>query len=487
MVKDTLDFVSGRAADTEGSGLAADPGGNRRHEGADVRTVHSSPVNTVSTAIEPPLSEAAAEAWIPRTCFKNGPPSRMGVELELLVVDAAERAPFPADSYSALLAALEDSEFDGHLLDGTITVEPGGQVELSSRPGKNLQDAVDTVARDVTALRGRAARGGARLVGIGMDPMGRPNRITDTPRYSAMERYLDAWGPAGRSMMCSTASVQVNVEAGVARGDPGRSPTPIDCQDRREPLTGFAERWNLLHAIGPTLVAAFANSPRQAGRPTGWKSTRQAVWQQLDPTRTGVPPVGPDEDVAAAWTRWALDAPLMMVRCDNGQWAAPPDLSFRSWLRLGAAAGPGRPPTLDDLAYHLTTLFPQVRPKGYLEVRYLDAQPGRWWTVPCAVISALLGDAGAADRALDACAPTFGRWRDAARVGMDDPEIARAARETLLIAASSLERTKLSRPAQDVHGYLERWTDRGRCPADDVGTDAPTRDQLTDDPWGDDL
>ena len=450
-----------------------------------MRTVHSSPVNTVSTAIEPPLSEAAAEAWIPRTCFKNGPPSRTGVELELLVVDAADRAPFPADRYSALLAALEDNEFDGHLLDGTITVEPGGQVELSSRPGKSLQDAVDTVARDVTALRGRAARGGARLVGIGMDPSGRPNRITDTPRYSAMERYLDDWGPAGRSMMCSTASVQVNVEAGVA--PTLVHPAPADGKDGPEPLTGFGERWALLHAIGPTLVAAFANSPQQAGRPTGWKSTRQAVWQQLDPSRTGVPPVGPGEDVVAAWTRWALDAPLMMVRRDGHRWTAPPGLTFRNWLRLGADAGLGRPPTVDDLAYHLTTLFPQVRPKGYFEVRYLDAQPGRWWTVPCAVISALLGDAGAADRALDACAPTFGRWRDAARVGMDDPEIARAARETLLIAAASLERAHQSRPARDVHGYLERWTDRGRCPADDVGTDASTTDQLTDDPWGDDL
>jgi glutamate--cysteine ligase len=461
-----------------------------------VRSVHSSPVNTVSTAIEPPLSEAAAEAWIPRTCFKNGPPSRMGVELELLVVDAAERAPFPADRYSALLAALEDNEFDGHLLDGTITVEPGGQVELSSRPGRNLQDAVDTVARDVAALRGRAARSGARLVGIGMDPTGRPNRITDTPRYTAMERYLDAWGPAGRSMMCSTASVQVNVEAGVAptvaHPDPGLSPpTPAD---RRQPLTGFAERWSLLHAIGPGLVAAFANSPYRAGRPTGWKSTRQAVWQQLDPARTGVPPVGPDEDVVASWTRWALDAPLRMLRSDDHRWAAPAGLTFRTWLRLGASAGPGRPPTVDDLAYHLTTLFPQVRPKGYFEVRYLDAQPGRWWTVPCAVISALLGDAGAADQALQACAPTSGRWRDAARVGMDDPEIARAARETLLIAAASLERADLFASAQDVHGYLERWTDRGRCPADDVGHEARssdhltddhlTDDHLTDDPWG---
>ena len=163
-----------------------------------------------------------------------------------------------------------------------MTVEPGGQVELSSRPGSNLPDTIDTVRRDLSELRRRAARHGAALSGIGVDPIRPARRITDEPRYVAMERYLDGWGTAGRTMMCSTASVQVNVEAGVHPPGHGRRGSPA-------PVAGFAERWDLLHAIGPALVAAFANSPRRDGRLTGWKSTRQAVWLDLDPARIGVP------------------------------------------------------------------------------------------------------------------------------------------------------------------------------------------------------
>ena len=101
-----------------------------------------------------------------------------------------------------------------------------------------------------------------------------------------MEHYLDSWGPAGRTMMCSTASVQVNVEAGVQRLDEPAVDSPT-------PVAAYAERWDLLHAIGPALVAAFANSPYRDGRPTGWKSTRQAVWMDLDPARIGVRRAGP--------------------------------------------------------------------------------------------------------------------------------------------------------------------------------------------------
>jgi len=177
-----------------------------------MRALHGMPINTVSTEIEPPLSEAAAEAWIPRTCFKNGPPSRVGIELELLVVDARRpdgmAAHYPRHQYPALLRELAVGD-----LDGRLTVEPGGQVELSSRPGTHLQHTVDTVHHDLAALRRRAPRAAPRLVGIGVDPIRGPRRITDEPRYVAMEHYLDAWGSAGRSMMCSTASVQVNVEA----------------------------------------------------------------------------------------------------------------------------------------------------------------------------------------------------------------------------------------------------------------------------------
>lgn len=423
------------------------------------------PITTVSTAIEPPLSEAAAEAWIPRTCFKNGPPSQVGVELELLVADARQSADpaahYPRHRYPPLLHALAAGG-----LDGRLTVEPGGQVELSSRPGPNLPHTIDVVRRDVAALHRRAARCGARLIGLGVDPVRSPRRIGNDPRYAAMDHHFRPWGMAGPIMMCSTASVQVNVEAGVHLG----AVAPTGQPRAVAPLTDITARWDLLHAIGPALVAAFANSPLQAGRPTGWKSTRQGVWLGLDPSRTGVPPIVTGDDVPGAYARWALDAPLMLVRRPDGPWMAPPGLSFRQWLRAGRAAIPDRPPpTMDDLNYHLTTLFPQVRARGHLEVRYIDAQPGPWWTVPPAVITALLDDAAAADLARQACEPIDGRWRDAARSGLDDPAVAIAATGVLEIAATALRRRPENTPiAKEVEAYLERWTARGRCPADDL-------------------
>ena len=440
-----------------------------------MRSTHGLPIQTVSTAIEPPLSEAAAEAWIPRTCFKNGPPSQIGVELELVVADARHpdglATHYPPHRYPALLRELGTGD-----LDGALTVEPGGQVELSSRPGPNLAHTIDTVYRDLSALRRRAARCGTRLIGVGVDPIRGPRRIADHPRYVAMERYLDTWGPAGRTMMCSTASVQVNVEAGVipqvpithtaptvSGGHAGTRSAPID------PMRDITARWDLLHAIGPALVAAFANSPRRGGRSTGWKSTRQGLWLELDPARTGVPTARSGADLESAWTQWVLDAPLMLVRRENGPWTAPPGMMFRTWLRQGRAAVPDRPPpTIDDLSYHMTTLFPQVRPRGHFEIRFIDAQPGQWWSVPPAVIGALLDDHSAGHQARDACAPTEGRWLDAARHGMDDPTLAKAAGAVLEAAARALRRAPDNAwLAGQVEGYLELWTARGRCPADD--------------------
>ncbi|WP_395728964.1 ergothioneine biosynthesis glutamate--cysteine ligase EgtA [Nakamurella sp.] len=398
---------------------------------------------------EPPLSEAAAEAWIPRTCFKKGPPRRIGVELELLVGGPGPDAlatHYPRHHYLHLIRTLDGGP---SRLDGRLTLEPGGQVELSSRPGPNLPETVDTVHRDLTLLRRRALTCGARLIGSGLDPVRPPRRITDEPRYAAMERYLRPWG-SGPAMMCSTASVQVNVEA-------------------QTPTGSLADRWELLHAIGPALVAAFANSPRRHGRSTGFQSTRQAVWQSLDPARTTAPTRRPGEDPATAYTRWALDAPLMLVRRDGPDWSAPRGLSFRGWLRHGRAAVPDRrPPTVDDLAYHLTTLFPPVRARGHLEVRYLDAQPGCWWIVPTAVLAAVLDDPRAADRARDACEPVGDRWLAAARSGVRDPDLARAAVAVLGTAVDSLRTDgATARFADQVEGYLQRWTLRGRSPADD--------------------
>ena len=424
-------------------------------------TTENIPTDTTRTEVQPRLSEAAAEAWIPRTCFKNGPPTRIGVELELLLADTSRpdglSAHFPQHRFPGLLAGLARGG-----LDGLLTVEPGGQVELSSRPGPTLAATIDVVSRDLAALRHRAAEHGAELVGMGVDPHRSPLRTAFQPRYDAMERYLDTWGPAGRIMMCSTASVQVNVEAGVA-------PDWIASASPPGPVTTFADRWELLHAIGPALIAAFANSGWQAGKRTGWKSGRQAVWLDLDPTRTGVPAARAGERLEDAFTRWALDAPLMLVRRGHGSWAAPPGVSFRDWLRRGRDVVGDRPaPTADDLAYHLTTLFPQVRPRGHYEVRFIDAQPGDWWTVPTAVIAALLGDAAAADRARDVCAPTQGRWRAAAQLGVTDRDLFRAGNWVLQTAVDTLRADPANMAlAATIERYLDRWTSRGRCPADD--------------------
>ena len=431
--------------------------------------------DNVLTAFEPPppastpLSEAAAEAWIPRTCFKNGPPSQLGVELELLVVNAdqADRdaALHPRHRPSALMRTLSDGG-----LDGRLTVEPGGQVELSSRPGPDLPHTVDAVRRDLAALHGRAARHGLRLVGTGADPARQPRRVVDHPRYATMEQYFDRWGPAGRIMMCSTASVQVNVEAG------------LHLAGRQRATDDFRRRWDLLHAVGPALIAAFANSPRLAGRLTGFKSTRQAVWGALDPARTGAPPVGCN-DVADWWTRRSLDAPVMLIRRERGSWTAPVGLTFRQWIRHGRSAVPDHPaPTTDDLAYHLTTLFPPVRPRGHFEVRYIDAQPGQRWIVPSAVVSVLMDDDAAGQGARAACEPVEGRWADAARLGLDDAELARAATRVLELSAAALAANpETARFAGPVQGYLERWTSRGRCPADDAAAEPSGWAKLTTD------
>lgn len=405
--------------------------------------------------VEPALSEAAAEAWIPRTFFKNGPPHRLGVELEFLVAGIGDDAlvrHYPRDRYPHLIDTVigtAPDDPDGGL-DGRVTVEPGGQVELSSRPADTLAAAVDTVHHDLSRLRRRARTGGARLIGLGVDPVRAPRRIIQESRYRAMEGYFRPWGQTGPAMMCSTASVQINVEAAT-------------------PTVDVLSRWELLHAIGPTLVAAFANSPRRLGRPTGFKSTRQAIWQELDPARTGAPPRAPGTDPAAAWARWALDAPLMLIRRAHGDWSAPRGLSMRSWIRHGRAAVADRPaPTAEDLTYHLSTLFPPVRPRGHLEIRYLDALPGCWWIVPAAVVSALLDDPVAADRARAACEPVQDRWRSAARSGVQDPALGRAAIQVLTTAAEALRGDPAgARLADPIEQYLQRWTLRGRSPADD--------------------
>ena len=143
-------------------------------------------------------------------------------------------------------------------------------------------------------------------------------------------------------------------------------------------------------------------------------------------------------------------------------------LPFSAWIRDGHALGR---PTIDDLDYHLTTLFPPVRPRGFLELRYLDALPDPWWRVAVAIVTALVQDRGAGDTALAACAAIGDRWYDSARCGLADPAIHAAA-----LACVGAGRDALGRLAVPVSAattelcdrYVERYLGRGRTPGDDV-------------------
>lgn len=386
-------------------------------------------------------------------CFKTGPPALVGLELEWLVhdlVDPMRQVP-PARVERALESLGRPGAFPGG---SRLSREPGGQVELSSRPGP-LTGCIADIAADTEVLRAALAVHGLALGGWGLEPFLMRDRVLTLPRYQAMEAHFDRGGPWGRRMMRCTAGLQVNLDAG----------------EEGAGVTGWRRRWELAHRLGPVLVAAFANSPLWRGRPTGWRSGRQAVWWHMDPSRTRPP--NPDGDPRDAWADYALDAAVLCIRCDEPHsWNAPAGLTFRGWLD-GAVPGL-RPPTIEDLDYHLTTLFPPVRPRGWIELRMIDAQHGDEWVVPAAVSAVLFDDPVAAETAWEATEPLFaGRavpsantWVRAARFGLSAPEFGKAALSCFAAAEKALSQGP---PAlrDAVSGFIERYVARGRCPADD--------------------
>jgi glutamate--cysteine ligase len=411
------------------------------------------------------VTEAEVEALVRGICFKTGPPRALGVELEWLIHELRmPQLPVTPERLEAVYAALRAVP-----LRSPLTVEPGGQLELSSPPAASLMECIGTVSADLDTVRAALAEEGLGLVGVGHDPWHIPRRFLHEPRYDAMETCLDRTGPAGRHMMCASASVQVCVDAG--HEEPG-------------PL-GHERRWWLAHQLGAVLVAAFANSPLIGREPTGWLSTRQLLWMEIGAGRAGAPPL--DGDPRAAWARHVLDAPVMCVRRDSGPWDVPEGLTFREWTRSRSP----RPPSRADLDYHLTTLFPPVRPRGHLELRMIDAQPGDdGWIVPLAVTAALFDDPEAAEtayrsvkhlaeRSLNLPAPHNPLWTDAARRGLVDPELREAADLCFAAALEALPRLGATAGVMDaVAAYRDRYVARGRCPAHDLldrpaGSDPP--------------
>lgn len=379
------------------------------------------------TSSRPSLDVALARDVIHRLAAPRGTGPAVGLELEWHTYPARDRS--SRCDIDHLRAICADLSLPGG---SRITFEPGGQVELSGPPAADAATACDLLGLDADVLVGALAAAGVEAVAAGSDRHRRPVRILDHPRYTAMEAFFDSEGPAGRRMMCSTAALQVNV-------DPGPDP---------------AQRWALVHALGPALAAAFATSPGP-----GYACDRLATWLAIDHTRTRS--ALRDGDPADDWARFALEARMMLVRRDGTCGPVQDDLTLAGWIDEGHQ---GIWPDASDVAYHLTTLFPPVRLRGWLELRFLDSLPAPWWRAAAVTVASILGDDDAG-RELSAAARHHGtadRWAVAARRGLEHPGMAAVALACLHSAA------ELS--GDPVVGeFRDRFTARGRAPGLDAG------------------
>jgi glutamate--cysteine ligase len=411
--------------------------------------------------MRPPLPLAALQADLRVNAFALGrgapPPLRIGAEVELIPVLADGGAPVPIQSPSgpctlALLRRFgamhgwreEPSSYgvprfllpDG----GFISFEPGGQVELSAPACGGVGSLVESLRRTVPPLRALAREEGIELLSAGIEPNG---ALADVPqqlpgaRYVRMTEFMRGMGTGGERMMRQTAAFQVSLDFGV------------------QPL----ETWRLLNAAAPVLVAVFASSPMYEGRATGHRSFRANVWRELDGGRTGLLPCAADP--VAEYLVFALAAPAILLGEGDGHWPA-----FAEWNARGAA-------TLDDWHTHLTTLFPEIRPKGFVEVRSLDAVAPEWYAAPLVLLSGIAYDAEAsADARALLGAPDAALLVRAGRDGLREADLASTANDLWEIAfggAAQLGERFVPRWAvEEARAFRDAYTRRGRSPADDV-------------------
>ncbi len=387
--------------------------------------------------LEVPCDAERARSHLVEQALTAHPIGTVGLELERHVVDRSQ--PASVVSWRRLHSALDGLDLPRG---SRITMEPGGQLELSTPPAGDVAAAIDALTEDDAALAPALADADLGLVATGTDPVRGPVRIHPGDRYAAMATYFAAAGYSAdaATMMCSSASLQINVEAG--------------------PEHGWAERVAQIHRLSPALLALSASSPLVRGRDRGVRSERAAMWQRLDPSRCS-PFVGRG-DPAGAWASFALAAPVMLLRDPATGRRSPvrERVPLVSWLTGERPLG-NRRPTLADLELHATTLFPPLRLRGFLELRLLDAVPARYWPGLAALTVAVLDDPVAADRAAEAVEPTLRRTADAARLGIADPQLGAAARAVVQAALPAVPDPL--RPA------VEDWAtllDSGRTPAD---------------------
>jgi glutamate--cysteine ligase len=381
----------------------------------------------------------------------------IGAEAELIPVDAHTHAMCPIDGEEprTTMRLLRDAAarhgWAEQISDkgtpqfalpsgGTLGFEPGGQLEYSSPPCATASALVSRLHQVVTALRHAAEPLGIDLLSAGIEPVTPVERAPlalDADRYRRMADYFATIGPFGARMMRQSAAFQVSVDLG----------------DEPERL------WRVLNGMAPYLVAIFANSPVYSGSHTGHASYRAHCWRQLDPSRTGVRQA--TADPVADYCQFALDAPAMFLPHVDGGF-----VPIGTHIAAGSAG-------MAEWDAHLTTLFPEIRPRGTFEVRSCDAVAPEWFAAPLALIGGIAYDLAAlrqADELLDDADSEL-----LVRAGCDglaNPAIAATARDLAILALDGCEalgEQLLSTADLDTaREFFDRYTFVNRSPADDV-------------------
>ncbi|MCL3881855.1 glutamate--cysteine ligase [Marivita sp. GX14005] len=368
---------------------------------------------------------------------------RIGTEHEKFgyCKDTLKPLPYEGErSILAVLTGLRDRHDWAPILEGdkliglekagaNISLEPGGQLELSGAPLETIHQTCDEVNNHLSDVKAIADEIGVGFIGLGAAPIWTHDEMPLMPkgRYALMDEYMQTVGTAGQTMMRRTCTVQVNLDF----------ETEVD----------MVQKLRVALALQPVATALFATSPFFEGKVNGHKSWRSRVWRHLDPDRTGMLPFVFDEGFGfEAWVQYALDVPMYFVYRD-GVYHNALGQSFRDFLKGELPALPGETPTLSDWADHLTTIFPEARIKKFIEMRGADGGP---WRRLCALPAFWVGltyDQSALDAAWDMVKGWDAETREALRVAasvdglqaeVGGLKMLDLARETVRIAESGL-------------------------------------------------
>jgi len=337
---------------------------------------------------------------------------------------------------------------------GRLTFEPGAQVEHSTAVHPSTAAALADVNHTIDMLRRGFRAEGVRLAAVGLDVW---HDVDEVPqqlragRYTAQASYYRQRGHWGAVMMRHTASLQINLDLG--------------------PEGVWQERWLAANLISPMLTAIFACSPSPDA-----VSSRARAWQQLDPTRSGFPALlttGAGDDPRAEWADAALTADVMLIRAGDEHFEPGcPGLRFIDWINNGHFRHGW--PTVDDLNYHLTTLFFEVRARGFLELRAGEAVPDELRPAQVVLASSLFYDEVARAEAIallaDQRPDLNGLWCRAAVDGVHDDELKKLACRLWEIALAGAERFPKGWIGEEnltaTRAFVNDYTARGRVPAD---------------------